>query len=53
VDHELDAHGYHTHEFGDSVYIERKADANTQEYAYRITRRVHRGERLFAHATAV
>ena len=53
VDHELDAHGYRTHEFGDSVYIERKADANTEEHAYRITWRVHAGERLFEHATAV
>jgi S-adenosylmethionine:tRNA ribosyltransferase-isomerase len=53
VDHELDAHGYRTHEFGDSVYIERKADANTQEHAFGITWRVRRGERLFEHATAV
>jgi len=53
VDHELDAGGYRTHEFGDSVYIERKAYANTQEHAYRITWRVHRGARLFEHATAV
>src|SRR5712692_253635 len=53
VDHELDTHGYRTHEFGDSVYIERKADANTQEYANRITWRVQRGERLFEYATAV
>src|SRR6266851_390142 len=53
MDHELDARGYRTHKFGDSVYIERKADANTQEHAYRITWRVHRGECLFEYATAV
>jgi hypothetical protein len=53
VDHELDARGYRTHEFGDSVYIERKSDANTQDQAYRITWRVHWGERLFEHVTAV
>jgi len=47
VDQELNAHGYRTHEFGDSVFIERKADANTQEYRCRITWRLHRSVCLF------
>ena len=38
---------------GDSVFIERKAEANPQAHAYQITWRAHRGERLFEHATAV
>ena len=53
VDQELNGHGYRTHEFGDSLLIERKADTNNQENAYRISWTAHRGERLFEHASAV
>jgi S-adenosylmethionine:tRNA ribosyltransferase-isomerase len=53
VDKDVNAHGYRTHEFGDSVFIERKADANTQEQRSRIAWRLHRGELLFKEATAV
>ncbi len=53
VDQELNAHGYCTHEFGDSVFIEREAHANTQEQTYRIAWRLHWGERLFEDAMAL
>ena len=33
VDQELDAHGYRTHEFGDSVFFERNRDRNCREEA--------------------
>src|SRR5499427_8790993 len=52
MDQELNEHAYRTHEFGDSVFIERQADASTQKHTYRITWRPHRGECLFERATA-
>lgn len=46
VDQELNACGYRTHEFGDSMFIERKPDASTQELRYRIAWRLRPGECL-------
>ncbi len=53
VDQELNTHGYRTHEFGDSVFIERNTDVSAQEQRDRIAWRLQRGERLFEEATAV
>jgi len=53
MDQELNEHAYRTHEFGDSVFIERQADASTQEHAYRITWKLHSSERLFEQVTAL
>ncbi len=53
VDQELNARGYRTHEFGDSVFVEREVDTNVQEQTYRIAWGLRRGEPLFEEATAV